>query len=560
MPTHNNPILSGFNPDPSLVRVGEDYYLTTSTFEYFPGLPIYHSRDLISWILIGHALTRPSQLNLRTVEPGGGIWAPTLRHHDGVFYITSCLWTAYSPQQNVRVWPRGFYVSTQDPWKADSWSDPIYFDQPGFDQDVGSMLHLFWDHDGSVYLSTCFRPIDHVMKSGLKGFAIHISKIDLATGTSLEAPRVIRRSPSGVAEGSHIIRKEQYYYLFVAEGGTESGHMELVFRSSTGVYGPWEPCPNNPLISATTQDDVQNTGHADLIEESTGEWRAVCLAVRPHCQRLTEQEKDKFVPSPFGEYLQLQHALLTPYLQPIGRETFLMDVTWEDDWPIFNQGSKLQLSFGAEADPVPPILKWRDSFEASEHLALGWYHKNTPLKREYSLKDRDHHLRLWGGPYNLQSLESPTMVLRKQTLARGIWETSLDFLPQRPHCEAGTVVYWNPYTFSSIGVRKGSNGENRKIQFTRTTSPGEFTCTTQSLKSMGSVRLAVQCSELGYTLGYAELDEEYNWFEPVSMEVMTADPPRGMAFTGMLLGLYAFGELQKCLEPADFAFAAFSGE
>jgi beta-xylosidase len=534
MPIHRNPILSGFNPDPSLVRVGEDYYLTTSTFEYFPGLPIYHSKDLVTWALIGHALTRPSQLNLRTGEPGSGIWAPTLRYRGGVFYVTSCLWTAYSPQTNVRVWPRGFYVSTTNPWIAGSWSDPVYFDQPGFDQD------LFWDDDGSVYLSTCHRAIDHDTSSGLKGFAVHISKIDLTTGASLDPPRLVRASPSGVAEGSHIIKKGHFHYLFVAEGGTESGHMELVFRSETGPYGPWVSAPNNPLISANTQDDVQNTGHADLIEDTTGRWKAVCLAVRPSRQTTTDEGSDTFLPSPFG------------------RETFLMDVDWKDDWPIFNQGQKIQLTFEADAEPVPDASEWRDSFEQGKDLAPGWYHKNTPLKREYSLLDRQNHLRLWGGPYNLQSLESPTMVLRKQTVIRGIWETRLEFQAQHDHCEAGTVVYWNPYTFSSIGIRRGLDVQSRVIRFQSPTSPREFTTTDHPLNSMGPVKLAIRFSEAGYTLGYAELDEEYRWLEHISMEAMTVDPPRGMAFTGMMLGLYAYGELQRCLNPADFAFASLT--
>lgn len=537
MPTHRNPILSGFNPDPSIVRVGEDYYLTTSTFEYFPGLPIYHSKDLVTWTLIGHALTRPSQLNLRTGEPGSGIWAPTLRYRNGVFYVTSCLWTAYSPQTNVRVWPRGFYVSTTDPWIADSWSDPVYFDQPGFDQD------LFWDDDGSVYLSTCYRAIDHDMSSGLKGFAVHISKIDLTTGASLDPPRLVRASPSGVAEGSHIVKKGRFYYLFVAEGGTESGHMELVFRSETGPYGPWVSAPNNPLISATTQDDVQNTGHADLVEIPTGEWKAVCLAVRPFRQTTTGKGNDSFLPSPFG------------------RETFLMDVDWKDDWPTFNQGQKIQLRFAADALPVSSAPEWRDSFEQSKDLALGWYHKNTPLKREHSLLERKNHLRLWGGPYNLQALESPTMVLRKQNFARGIWETKLDFQAQHKHCEAGTVVYWNSYTFSSIGICKGSNGESRVIRFKSPTSPGEFMTTDHPLNHMGPIKLATRFSEAGYTLGYAgDDDEAYHWLEHISMEALTVDPPRGMAFTGMMFGLYAYGELQKCLEPADFAFASMMSE
>jgi beta-xylosidase len=535
MPIHRNPILPGFNPDPSLVRVGEDYYLTTSTFEYFPGLPIYHSKDLVTWSLIGHALTRPSQLNLRTGEPGSGIWAPTLRYRQGIFYVASCLWTAYSPQANVRVWPRGFYVSTKNPWITDSWSDPVYFDQLGFDQD------LFWDDDGSVYLSTCFRAIDHDVSSGLKGFAVHVSKIDLSTGASLDSPRLIRASPSGVAEGSHIIKRGTYYYLFVAEGGTESGHKELVFRSETGPYGPWTPAPNNPLISATTQDDVQNTGHADLVEDLSGKWKAVCLAVRPSRQTVADDGKDSsFLPSPFG------------------RETFLMDVDWENDWPTFNRRQKIQLTFETEAEPVPSVTTWRDSFMQSKDLTLGWYHKNTPLKREYSLQERKNYLRLWGGPYNLQSLESPTLVLRKQTFARGIWETRLEFQVQRKHCEAGTVVYWNSYTFSSIGIRKGSDEGGRIIRFKTSTSPGIFTTTDRPLSYMGPIKLAIKFSEVGYILGYAELDEEYRWFEQISMESMTADPPRGMAFTGMMFGLYAYGELQRCLEPADFAFASLT--
>ena len=138
------------------------------------------------------------------------------------------------------------------------------------------------------------------MNSGLKGFAVHVSEIDLASGASLTPPRVIRKSPSGVAEGSHIIKRGQYYYLFVAEGGTESGHSELVFRSSEGPFGPWEAGPNNPLLSSSTQDDVQNTGHSDVVEDVEGNWWAVCLAVRPHRMK-TETGEKTFLPSPMGK-------------------------------------------------------------------------------------------------------------------------------------------------------------------------------------------------------------------------------------------------------------------
>lgn len=136
--TYNNPIQlggGGFNPDPSIIRKGSDYFLVTSSFEYFPGVPIYHSKDLIKWELIGHALTRRSQLDIRTPEPGGGIWACTIREHDGVFYIITACFDRYRPQDDDRVWPRGFYVKTEDIWGG-NWSEPVFFDVCGFDQDV----------------------------------------------------------------------------------------------------------------------------------------------------------------------------------------------------------------------------------------------------------------------------------------------------------------------------------------------------------------------------------------------------------------------------------------
>lgn len=136
MNTYHNPIIPGFNPDPSIIRHGTDFFLVTSSFEYFPGIPIYHSTDLIKWTLIGHVLTRKSQLDIRTPEPGGGVWAATIREHDGCFYVMTACFDRYRPQDDDRVWPRGFYVKTKDIWDEKSWSEPVYFDQVGFDQDV----------------------------------------------------------------------------------------------------------------------------------------------------------------------------------------------------------------------------------------------------------------------------------------------------------------------------------------------------------------------------------------------------------------------------------------
>ena len=141
--TYTNPILPGSHPDPSIIRSGDNYFLITSSFEYFPGIPIYHSTDLISWRLISHALTRRSQLDIRTPEPGGGIWAPTIREHGGWFYITAACFDRYRPQEDQRVWPRGFYVKckAEDVFGGE-WSEPVWFDEVGFDQDVSAHFEL----------------------------------------------------------------------------------------------------------------------------------------------------------------------------------------------------------------------------------------------------------------------------------------------------------------------------------------------------------------------------------------------------------------------------------
>lgn len=353
MSTYTNPILPGFNPDPSIIRVNNDFFCVTSSFEYFPGAPIYHSTDLIRWSLIGHALTRKSQLDIKTPEPGGGIWATTLRHHNGVFYIITNAFDRYRPQADDRVWPRGFYVRTTDIWDSASWSDPVYFDQVGFDFDV------FWDDDGTVFLSSTYRKVDRDPGSPLKDFAIHVSTVELATGRLTKPPRLVRESASGVAEGSHLLKRKGWYYLFTAEGGTESGHCEYVHRSRESPFGPWEAAPHNPVWRNTQDDEVQNTGHCDLVEDAQGQWWAVCLGVRPR------REGEHWRTSVFG------------------REALLLPVRWEDDWPVFNEGRPVALQMAVPNANVYVLDEekgWKADF-STEELGLGWYRKSTHIHR-----------------------------------------------------------------------------------------------------------------------------------------------------------------------------------
>jgi beta-xylosidase len=235
----------------------------------------------------------------------------------------------------------------------------VYFDNPGFDQD------LFWDDDGKVYLSTTVRTAERTPGLKLKDFAIHISEIDLPTGRTLTAPKLIRSSSFGVAEGSHIYRKGKYYYLFVAEGGTEAGHQEWVFRSTESPYGPWEG-QGKALWYNGPDEEVQRTGHCDIFEDDEGNWWGVLLGVRP---------------------LKRGEQWVEPQL---GRETFLVKVEWKDDWPVFNDGNNITLKTAgrkaiAQALAQPNAVNWKADLSRND-LELGWYHKSKHYFSRYSSK------------------------------------------------------------------------------------------------------------------------------------------------------------------------------
>ncbi|CAO2654047.1 Nn.00g107800.m01.CDS01 [Neocucurbitaria sp. VM-36] len=553
-PTFQNPIIRGFNPDPTICVVPSTpskptiFYLCTSTFEYFPGCAIYRSIDLINWTLIGHALTRPSQLNLRTVEPGAGSWASTLRYRETEkrWYLFNGVFHRYRPSSDERIFPRGFYVWTDDIEADGSWSDPIYFDNPGFDQDV------FWDDaTGKTYLSTTVRIADRSPTSKLKDFAIHVSEIDLPTGKTLTPPVCIRQSEYGVAEGSHIMKRGEYFYLFVAEGGTEAGHQEWVFRSKKGVYGPWES-QGKPLWYNGPEEEVQRTGHADVVEDGEGRWWGVFLGVRP-------------VRREGGGWAEAQ----------LGRESFLVKVDWVDDWPVFNDGKNITLlTEGREpitqlvTQAKPNNIRWRATINAEKPtLELGWYQKNTPLKSCYSFTGRPGYLRLYGACYNLSSPEAPAMLLRKQESYHDEFETELEFKPRRKGYEAGVTVWWSMYSYASIGITaielhgklvqtvvyKKPTGSASKLEIVyplvnidnAAAAAGE-----QVFDESAPVQISAKASPTMYTLTLSQgkVLAEFSF----STEDLTVMPPVGGAFTGTMFGIYSFGGWEPVLDPADF--------
>lgn len=285
-----NPLLPGFHPDPSICRVGEDMYIATSTFEYLPGIPIFRTRDLEDVELIGHVAVRDGQLGVSGVPTDGGVWAPTIRHHAGKF------WIVVSDMMGTG---RGNLLFTADD-PAGPWSDGVVMDVSGIDPDIA------WDDDGNCYVTMSGLEI------GSDGQSSHVGitqvRLDPETGAALTNPIRLWSGTGGMfPEAPHLYKVGDYWYLMIAEGGTERGHAVTIARG-TSPEGPFEAAPHNPLVTARGTDNaVQNTGHGDLIELADGSWAMVLLGTRPRSS--------------------------TRAFAPMGRESFVVPVTWHDDWP-----------------------------------------------------------------------------------------------------------------------------------------------------------------------------------------------------------------------------------
>jgi xylan 1,4-beta-xylosidase len=331
---YDNPVIGGFHPDPSVCRVGEDYYLVCSSFEYVPGVPIFHSRDLVHWRQVGNVLDRPSQLELPPDVPAsGGIYAPTIRHHDGRFYLIT-----------TNVSGRGNFIVTAERPEG-PWSDPVWIDLPGIDPD------LAWDEDGSCWCAF----------SGTQ-----IARIDPVAGKILEGPY---HAWSGVGmkypEGPHLYRVGDWWYLLMSEGGTERGHSVSIARARS-PRGPFEAGPANPILSHRGTDrPIQSTGHADLVEAADGTWWMVLLGTRPRGY--------------------------TPEFQVLGRETFLTPVDWVDGWPVV--GPVLERHPAPAAWHPFPETPPRDDFDAAA-LAPYWISPRSRPDGSWSLTERPGRLTL----------------------------------------------------------------------------------------------------------------------------------------------------------------------
>lgn len=426
---YRNPVLAGFYPDPSAVRVGDDFYLVTSTFGYFPGLPVFHSRDLISWRQIGNAIDRPDQIDYGKDELTRGLFAASISHHDGTFYIANTCF--YCDGGN-------FVVTAKNP--AGPWSDPIWLGFEGIDPS------LFFDEDGTAWMLNNGMPEGKLRYDGHR--AIWMQRFDVST-RKMVGPRTVlvdggvdpAAKPEHV-EGPHLFKRDGYYYLTAAEGGTGEQHAQMIWRSRQ-VTGPYEPWSGNPVLTQrdlgpARPNPITSAGHAQFVELKEGSWWAVFLATRP--------------------YRGNQYNL--------GRETFLLPVTWRDGWPvILPHGERIPTvlerpALPRDPQPVPTTgaFAWVERF-STKHLPPQWMTIHPPKATWFATDRNGLHLTPSSTPLGAHgSGGQPAYLAHRLQHHRATLTAALAPRQFVPGELAGLALFQNESHHYVVGVEGGEHG------------------------------------------------------------------------------------------------------
>jgi len=508
---YRNPILAGFHADPSIVRANDRFYLVNSSFTYFPGIPVFESIDLVHWKQIGNVIDRPTQLNFDGLSVSRGIFAPAISHHDGVFYVVT---TAVDSGGN-------FIATARDP--AGPWSDPHWL--PGIG---GIDPSLFFDDDGTVYLVNNDVPPGPQRYEGHR--AIWMQQIDLAAFTPVGPRRVLidggvepAKNPIWI-EGPHLYKRDGWYYLSDAEGGTGPQHSQVVLRSRE-VWGPYLPYPGNPILTQRDlRDDrslpITNAGHADLVEGPDGTWWAVFLASRNYATRHYNT----------------------------GRETYLLPVDWRDGWPVILPAGQVipyvakapsWMQGDASQAPLTGNFVDRDGFDAPP-LRTGWLQVRVPQKPWADLRQRPGALAVHPLPENLDTLRNPAFLGRRQQHLR--FEASTAMTRPAAGVAAGLAAFQSEQYWYFLGVR--SLGADRVAIFleVRDGSGTPRTLATREVTASTSLRLKIAGDEGRYAFAF-DTDGAGIWQTlagDVDGTVLSTD--RAGGFVGALLGPFARDE------------------
>lgn len=528
----NNPILTGFHPDPSICRVGKDYYIATSTFEWFPGVMIYHSRDLKNWQLVSTPVNRVSQLNMLGNPDSGGVWAPALSYRDGKF------WLIYSDVKEVQNnnWKDVYnYLITCETIDGE-WSEPVYLNSAGFDPS------LFHDEDGRKYLVNMvwdYRPAHHPF------YGIALQEYSPAEEKLVgEAKIIFKGTARKLTEAPHLYKINGYYYLLTAEGGTKYEHASTIARAET-IDGPYEVHPENPLISSWSEPELslQKAGHGSIVHTHTDEWYFAYLTARP-----------------------LKHKEM-PLLEnrgycPLGRETAIQKLEWKDGWPYLVGGNHPQVEVES---PDMPEQKWEypsttESFDR-EALPLHFQTLRIPFTEEIgSLTERRGHLRLYGRE-SFNSLFYKALVARRWQHFAFEAVTKVECTPRNFMQLAGLTNYYNTKNWSSIHLTH--HEEKGKIIASMSSDNGKITMVSNEIcvpDNVSAVYFKTIVSYEKYHYAYSfdghhwqMIDTDFDSF--ILSDDYAAETQEGF-FTGAFVGMFAIDTSGRRMA-ADFDFFTY---
>ncbi|WP_440108605.1 glycoside hydrolase family 43 protein [Paenibacillus sp. QZ-Y1] len=517
-----NPILRGFHPDPSICRAGEDYYIATSTFEWFPGVRIHHSRDLVHWRPIASPLTRITQLNMEGNINSGGVWAPCLSYDNGVFYL---IYTDVKSRVGAFKDTHNYLVAATD--IEGPWSEPVYLNSSGFDPS------LFHDEDGRKWLVNMIW--DHRMgKNRFSGIVLQEYSVREQNMVG-PAVNIFKGTELGLTEAPHLYKHKDYYYLITAEGGTGYEHAVTAARSRT-LQGPYEVDPANPILTSYGRPDLdlQKAGHGSLVETHTGEWYMAHLVGRPVNQKFCI----------------------------LGRETALQQCTWnEDGWLRLASGDRYpEVQVPAPKITVHPFepAAEMDHFDQYE-LQNDWNTLRIPPDPTWlSLSERPGYLRL-RGMESMSSTHRQSMVGRRLQAYECEAETCLEFAPDHPQQMAGLILYYDTkdYLYLRVTYRE-EKGLCLGIIQSKYGIYDELLLEDIPLKSVNRIRLKVVVNHDRACFYYA-LYNDPSWYRVggwLDITHLSDESPEYIRFTGTYIGL-CVQDLGGTRKHADFDYFVY---
>lgn len=501
---YTNPVIKGFYPDPSVCCANGKYYLVSSSFQYFPGVPLFESEDLVNWRQIGHVLTRKSQVMLEKIASSGGVFAPTIRYNNGRFYMVTTNDTTHE----------NFYVYTDDIYGE--WSDPITVEQDGIDPS------LLFDGDHVYFMS------NGTDENGEGG--VVQCEIDIATGKKLSPSKCIWKGSGGrYLESPHMYHIGNTYYLMAAEGGTEYGHM-ITYAKSGSVWGPFENYPNNPVLTNRNKAPyiIQGVGHGDLIQDKYGDWHIVCLGFRQiHMWRA-------------------YHIL--------GREVFMAPVTFrEDGWFTAGNDGTMEKGYEIKGDFFQ-IPKESYTFENTD-WNIDWCYMRHPHTENYELSENKAVLH--GTDITLDHVDSPTFLgIRQREFNMQLAVTvSVDA------GEAGVTVYSCENEHYDLAVRKMADADDSYEAVLKLNIGGIKHLQATAALPTGRAHFLLSCDGGSYHFIAMPVTKEGTLGESIYLggaQTKYVSKEVSEGFTGVLLGLYAVGH--NTAEFTNFGITYKEGE